>query len=626
MAYCVTCGTKLVDGAKFCQKCGQPVANNTQSNTSRRIEYAGKIFKCPNCGEVLHSFVRNCPSCGLELRATKSSSAVREFAQKLEAIEARREYEAPTGRFFSSAESLSRISKADEQKISLIQNFNIPNTKEDMLEFMILATSNVNLKAFDSFDPPKASEKALTDAWVSKAKQVYEKAKISYGNEQDFQQIQGLYDKLNVEIKRSKKAGSRKFALLIGGIFGGLPILGLIIFVIGLIFGPGAAKKESARLEAIEETAIIALENGEYKKALLNAEALIYSPSTRQSDTEEIARQWDVKRELLVDKILAEASANGVSLNRTEPEVTDPPKGDPFIEGFKEGIQPGLDAFNDALGNKNEDTLPESGQDSAEIAEPGEEPESSSIAETSREPEGVENTEPDTPLPVDSMLTIEKGSEYAFMFDKWNVYVATAVSDSLIQIDHWNKSSSSDKKVKYRSSVGTYRINDSETEFEWLDNSHIAFSFSLQDPERLNFWGKPKDPIPAIFTLDISNTDINKGSNFESRIRCYSAETDDWHNYRIIPLTETLYKVECWYRSTSRDKFIYGYDVGVINPYNDNSDFEWVDNGEESFILTFHDPQNSESKKPVLLLFSLIEDSYTYSDVQSYLKSTLKEE
>ena len=164
------------------------------------------------------------------------------------------------------------------------------------------------------------------------------------------------------------------------------------------------------------------------------------------------------------------------------------------------------------------------------------------------------------------MLTIEKGSEYAFMFDKWNVYVATAVSDSLIQIDHWNKSSSSDKKVKYRSSVGTYRINDSETEFEWLDNSHIAFSFSLQDPERLNFWGKPKDPIPAIFTLDISNTDINKGSNFESRIRCYSAETDDWHNYRIIPLTETLYKVECWYRSTSRDNFIYGYDVGVINP------------------------------------------------------------
>ena len=180
--------------------------------------------------------------------------------------------------------------------------------------------------------------------------------------------------------------------------------------------------------------------------------------------------------------------------------------------------------------------------------------------------------------------------------------------------------------MKYRSSVGTYRINDSETEFEWLDNSHIAFSFSLQDPERLNFWGKPKDPIPAIFTFDTNDTDINKGSNFDSRIRCYSAETDDWHNYRIIPLTETLYKVECWCRSTSRDKFIYGYDVGIINPYDNNSDFEWVDSGEESFIFTFHDPQNSESKKPVLLLFSLIEDSYTYSDVQSYLKSTLKEE
>lgn len=385
MAYCVTCGTKLVDGAKFCQKCGQPVANNTQSNTSRQIEYAGKIFKCPNCGEVLHSFVRNCPSCGLELRATKSSSAVREFAQKLEAIEARREYEAPTGRFFSSAKSRNRISKTDEQKTSLIQNFNIPNNKEDMLEFMILATSNVNLRVFDSSESSTVTEKALSEAWISKIKQVYKKAKLSFGDEQDFLLIQNLYDSFNNEIKTVKRNGVGKNALEIVGVFGTFFGFILMLFMIGAIFGPGAAKKETARLEAIEQEAISALESKEYKKALLNAEALVYSPSPRSGNWEEIARQWDVKRELLVDKILAEASANGVSLNRTEPEVTDPPKGDPFIEGFKEGIQPGLDTFNEAFGNKNEDTLPEIEQDSVEIAEPRAEPEASSIEETNSE-------------------------------------------------------------------------------------------------------------------------------------------------------------------------------------------------------------------------------------------------
>ena len=43
--------------------------------------------------------------------------------------------------------------------------------------------------------------------------------------------------------------------------------------------------------------------------------------------------------------------------------------------------------------------------------------------------------------------TIEKGSQYAYMTDEWNVYIATAVSDSIVKIEHWGKTMSTDEKV-----------------------------------------------------------------------------------------------------------------------------------------------------------------------------------
>ena len=139
MSFCSNCGHVVVDGTKFCAKCGANVSDKVgQQQAERKMVYEGELQKCPNCGEVLKSFDLNCPACGHELRNRKSSSAVKEFALKLEAIEASREYEKPRG-FFRSPEAQQRVTKTDEQKISLINSFPVPNTKEDMLEFMVLA-------------------------------------------------------------------------------------------------------------------------------------------------------------------------------------------------------------------------------------------------------------------------------------------------------------------------------------------------------------------------------------------------------------------------------------------------------------------------------------------------------
>ena len=308
MAYCVQCGAQLVEGAKFCQKCGSSVHGGNTYSSQRQQEFAGKVYKCPQCGEVINSFVMNCPSCGYELRGKKASSAVKEFALKLEAIESKREYEKPRGLFITAA-ALQRISKTDEQKISLIKSFAVPNSKEDILEFMILATSSINLAVYDTTNGYVfKSDKELNAAWLSKVEQVYEKARRSYSSDNTFSEIEYLYKKCQEEIKKKKKKVYIKWVLMVGWI----PLLWIILIAGLLISGP---KEEAAELERLENIVLEvqeALDNKEYSHALRIADSIDY-----QLYDVEMERKWDIEREYWVEKVLTEAAEQGIELEYT---------------------------------------------------------------------------------------------------------------------------------------------------------------------------------------------------------------------------------------------------------------------------------------------------------------------
>ena len=141
MAFCMNCGKQLPEGAKYCSSCGTALETK---NTSTRESYAGKVLKCPSCGEVIPSFTGNCPTCGHELRNSEISSSIKELSLKLEST-------------YSNLE-----------KISLIRTFPIQNTKEDILEFMILASTNIE----------NSSQQDVAEAWSVKFEQAYEKSKI----------------------------------------------------------------------------------------------------------------------------------------------------------------------------------------------------------------------------------------------------------------------------------------------------------------------------------------------------------------------------------------------------------------------------------------------------------------
>lgn len=351
MAFCGNCGCKLIEGAKFCQKCGHPVRESGQRvEEERRREYAGKIYKCPSCGEVLRSFEAKCPACGLELRGVKATSSVREFALKLEAIEARRESEKVKS-VFAQARSKQEISKTDAQKINLIQSFAVPNAKEDILEFMILATASINTSSFGTFYVNK-SEEAIANAWLTKVKQIYAKAHSSYGGDADFAQINNLYNNCVQDVNRQKK----KRVLINVLFFSWIPLLWIILIIYINISGPREEAKENERLENIVVEVQAALENEEYRHALRIADSIDY-----QKYDVEMERKWDIEREYWVEKVLETASENGLDLEYTpgpdvdnaNDESTDEASSGGFAEGFERSMQSGRDDIKGSIDEFN---------------------------------------------------------------------------------------------------------------------------------------------------------------------------------------------------------------------------------------------------------------------------------
>ena len=226
MPFCINCGHQLPDGAKFCAECGSPVQATAQ--TQRKIVYDGEIHECPNCGERVAAFLANCPSCQYEFRGANSTGVVQRFAQKLQEIERQR----------SPFEKRSRvrniIPKTDEKKINEIRSFPIPNTKEDILEFAILAASNIDLKAYGVNSETLYIERANSDAWLAKFEQAHQKARIMFGDRPEFFSIDALYSQKQKEIKKKK----RELLWLILGIFGAMcAVAGLCLFVIALSGG-----------------------------------------------------------------------------------------------------------------------------------------------------------------------------------------------------------------------------------------------------------------------------------------------------------------------------------------------------------------------------------------------------
>ena len=194
MAFCSYCGKEIAADAKFCFGCGVAVdAINKSEKEQRKTVYDGDLHKCPKCGEHLNAFATICPICNYELRGVQATSCVHELAQKLEKTE------------------------SEEDKTELISNFYIPNTKEDIYEFFVLAYSHMTAGGYG------------LEAWSVKLEQAYLKARLAFGQSEEYERIKELYDSINKVSPRKRKLKTKDGKAIF------LFILGLILSITSLI-------------------------------------------------------------------------------------------------------------------------------------------------------------------------------------------------------------------------------------------------------------------------------------------------------------------------------------------------------------------------------------------------------
>ena len=222
MPYCSNCGARLNDGVKFCSECGVKVLQNEEvriedkKNHQRKTVFEGEVHKCPNCGEILNSFISKCPTCGMEIRGNTATSSVIEFFN-----------------------NLSRIN-GEKEKIEMIKTYPIPNERESILEFMVMACSNFD----EEYYVNHLFENDISDAWLSKVEQCYKKGKYILKDSDDVKKIDNLYNEIKTKItsniakKSSKKVGA-VIVMILGAIlmFSGFgSIVGLCMLIFGIVY------------------------------------------------------------------------------------------------------------------------------------------------------------------------------------------------------------------------------------------------------------------------------------------------------------------------------------------------------------------------------------------------------
>lgn len=142
---------------------------NSASQASRFMGPAkqGVITKCPNCGAVVEAGAVKCEECGYVFRGVEANSSSQKLADKLFKIEEefRDKKIGPWG--------LDTQAKCYQEKVTAVQSFPVPTTKEDLWEFIINMRSRYENQRQGAIDPLKNAYKAKYDECITKAKLMF---------------------------------------------------------------------------------------------------------------------------------------------------------------------------------------------------------------------------------------------------------------------------------------------------------------------------------------------------------------------------------------------------------------------------------------------------------------------
>ncbi|MCI7798689.1 MAG: zinc ribbon domain-containing protein [Spirochaetia bacterium] len=228
MTKCVKCGGDITEGAKFCSYCGTPVeSGTTKDETKERTQvFVGTIRKCPNCGEQIGTNTTKCPACGFVIEKRNVSASLDDFVKKLA--------------------SFDHYAKKREY----IENYPVPNNKEDIRDLLTYAASQRD-KDYDD----NVAKAYWVDAWNNKCRQIVNQAFDTFGMDEDFASWLRNYkagvEKSSAENEKRKKklrsiekgkkraAGAKKF----------FKAFGIIVVILAVLGGAGFGIKSCSEKE-----------------------------------------------------------------------------------------------------------------------------------------------------------------------------------------------------------------------------------------------------------------------------------------------------------------------------------------------------------------------------------------
>lgn len=174
------------------QSIKQPVAPATAAPKSDKF---GDVKKCPSCGAIVGAFQGICSDCGHEFTNIDSVSSVQNLYKELMRVEneernrpKKDKKDKPTSLLGSIAGEIDTDDDDDEdriteiiykRKISVVSAFPVPNSKADILEFMIMAVAEGGKKIGGFWSNMSDEEKSYIKTWRAKSEQVVGKARFS---------------------------------------------------------------------------------------------------------------------------------------------------------------------------------------------------------------------------------------------------------------------------------------------------------------------------------------------------------------------------------------------------------------------------------------------------------------
>ena len=253
-------------------------AKSAQPSAPKSEKY-GDVRKCPACGAIVPSMAAICPECGYEFTNVEANSSTRLLMQKIDEIQA--QYAELTANVDNKDESAIRTRgyqvkrQLNDRTAQLIQNFPIPNTREDLIEFLTLCIGNSKADSvmLDGNDP-------VTPAWRKKLQQVIAKVKVALPNDQ---QAQELIDEYEGKRENSKKKG-KKIAI-------GIVVLFVIALLIAFLVPKEMSPKE--QVKALSEQVVEMVNKGDLDGAKTSLNNVTIPEEFQKEGTAYITEQYD---------------------------------------------------------------------------------------------------------------------------------------------------------------------------------------------------------------------------------------------------------------------------------------------------------------------------------------------